>query len=278
MIVKYLILSDGARENQRDLAQLQLSWGGDVPLGDIVYLKGAGCLHGLSADGVLRVDAPSDYPSILAKTKAGILYMYKETSFDYLVRVNASTYVNHCSLLRILRKKNIEFGGYPLSKGSLWSRNPKSEFFLSGAFLLFSRKTCQLFEDLEIDSYTGCPDDVAISSFLLEKKIKASKISRSNLSNSFLFVPKVHVRLKSSYVGTAASSRFPLVHSFYKEVGALKKLKSWFSIQSNEIRILKESPVKTLGLFTWHFVRIKGELSFWIYRVKNFLVSRRKPS
>jgi hypothetical protein len=277
LLLKYLVLADGAEQNQRDIEFIKTTWGKDLKPGQIVFLRGGGLRSQITHDQVLTVPAPSSSESILEKTLLGIQFMLESFSFDYLVRVNASTYVNHDSLTNFLKNRKIEFGGSPQVLSNGVNAPTTFNFFLSGALLVFSRKSCQLFSKLETSEYAGLPDDVAITLFMRKQRITISRIPRNNLSDTHIFLPMTHIRLKTSHVAHAASFRFPLVHQYYQTKGRIRRIRLWLRIQINELILLKESQDSFLSLMKYRYVRIKSLMVFSYYRFKIFLGSSIKP-
>jgi hypothetical protein len=268
LLVKYLVLADGAEQNQRDIECIRATWGDKLEPGQLVFLRGGSLRSHISDNRVLRVPTSPDSKSILEKTQIGIGFMLENFSFDY---------VSHDSLINFLKCRKIEFGGSPQVLAHGIKAPISLDFFLSGAFLVFSRNTCKLFSKLETSEYTGLPDDVAITLFMRQQRIAIDRIPRNNLSDTHIFLPMTHVRLKTSHVAHAASHRFPLVHRYYQTKSRARRLKFWLSIQINEVKLLRESQDSFPLLIKFRYARIKSLVVFSYYRLKIFLGSSIKP-
>ena len=124
-------------------------------------------------------------------------------SYDYLVRVNLSTFVNFPSLLNMLSyspKTKFAAGFNICISLPDWclAKNPKDEIdFISGTFMLFSKDVIDYFKSIPCDSephplvYTH-NDDVILSYFAKEYGVRIQHIP--------MFVTNINEQIDLSYL------------------------------------------------------------------------------
>lgn len=275
MIVKYLILSDGVPQHITDLNSLRNSWARSLSLRDIFYLRGGKSQNRLDEFGNLEVAAP--YESVLEKTKMGVSIILSKFDFDYLVRVNASTYVRPDLVNKYLTQQIPKFAGFPIRNTPNKLSNQGLTFFMSGAFLILNRECCELLANLNCDDFVGIPDDVAITSFFFLHNIEIDRVPRNSFSDFHILRKKTHSRLKTSSLDKAASSRFQIIFKLESSARRLEKLKLWTILYKNELRLLNQDSESSLDWLRKMYVAFAGQASYWSYRSRALLGSRRKP-
>lgn len=276
MIVKYLILSDGGPEHLDDLHSLQKSWAQKLDMGQVFYLKGGNTHNSLDEFGNLNV--ATSIESILEKTKLGIGFLLSEYSFDYLIRVNVSTFVRPNLVDGYLRKCFPMVAGFPMKIENEWTRKVGLNFFLSGAFLVFDRKRCELFTQIDSDAFRDVPDDVAISTYLHNCGVKMNRIPRNSLSDSHILWKKTHSRLKTSSLPQAANSRYEIVEKYESSKNWLKRCRLLIFFYKNEWDLFKQNKDSFRVWLKRMLVIFGGLSSYWSYRARIFLGSSRRPS
>lgn len=148
-------------EKERYLQEEQIireTWGKRIRKNcDLIFYRGDGD-NTLSGD-VLSLKCPDDLSHTFEKTAKAFSVFAKDLKYDFIIRVNTSTWVNVDLLLNTLEtwdcNKRELYGGYLVNSNSL----P----FLRGCFLIFTKQVfLDLMESVKEKYYNGV-DDVNIS-------------------------------------------------------------------------------------------------------------------
>ena len=159
---------------------------------------------------VLKLPVEEKFENILRKTILGIEWALKNCEFDYLIRLNTSTFVNEKMLVRWLNKQEFtnfiagETGVHPI----LPSGEKRVVEFVAGNFIVLPKSICELLVGIDLINYHGYPDDVAISHFLQEHEVTFKRIRRNDMTDNFPFIFSIQHRIKSWENGDLVTLRF----------------------------------------------------------------------
>jgi hypothetical protein len=109
-------------------------------------------------DGIIELDIPEVWPNITLKSLAAIRYVHNHHNYDFLIRANASCYVNLPALRTHLKSLNSKFI-YAGPKAT-------SKNFISGWAIVFNRKTIEILLNGERTNFLELFDDEAIGQML----------------------------------------------------------------------------------------------------------------
>lgn len=122
----------------------------------------------------IRVDIRENWSTIGLKTQAAIkLILNEEPKFDYIVRTNASTYIDVPKLHEILLNSIIEYGG-PIEK---------DKSFVSGWGIILNRNAAEKIVLLNSNEILSLFDDEAIGKILYNFDISPKEIDFLKVDN-----------------------------------------------------------------------------------------------
>lgn len=239
-----MIISSDNYINEQDRIAQQVTWVNRNTNFRILWLRGNTKEFSFEKN-ILRVPCIESNSNILKKTILGFQWALNNIEFDFLIRVNVSTYLNldklYNYLLKLPSNQNVAYG-YP----EITNRDityGKSIEFLSGACLIFTRQAVISLINSEYKSFMKYPDDVAISMLLRQMNCKLSYISRNNLSVTFLFIPNFYIRAKSSEISTLTAKRMLYIHEYYSTSGWLNKMLAYLNGVFVEINHISKQPI-----------------------------------
>jgi hypothetical protein len=132
------------------------------------YLQKAWCLFQIRSDstsikckedaGIIQVNVPETWPNITLKTLTAIRYVHNHHAYDFLIRANASCYVNLYALKNYLKSLNSQFvyaGPKAVNKD-----------FISGWGIVLNHKTVETLLHNEATNFLELFDDEAIGQML----------------------------------------------------------------------------------------------------------------
>ena len=124
--------------------------------------------------GIIQVNIPETWPNITLKTLAAIRYVHSHHTYDFLIRANASCYVNLNALKNHLESVN----------GKFVYAGPKaiSKDFISGWGIVFNDKTVETLLNNEDTEYLELFDDEAIGRMLKVSGIEPMPIPYLEIS------------------------------------------------------------------------------------------------
>lgn len=126
-------------------------------------------------DGTIEIDIPETWPNITLKTLAAIRYVHNHYAYDFLIRANASCYVN----LHALKSHLESF------KGRFVYAGPKAlkKDFISGWGILINRATVETLLSNEETNFLELFDDEAIGQILKLSGIEPMSIPYLEISS-----------------------------------------------------------------------------------------------
>ena len=239
MKIIILIIASNNQEHEADLLCQKDTWVSDCNKNvQVIYLRGWNNNYYHRNEDVLFVPCKEEYSLILNKTILGIQYIIENLDFDILIRSNVSTYFETHRLVRELTRpayKKGFYGGYFDKSNQKVFGNKGSLEYISGTGIFLSK--CAAFELCKINpaDYVDIFDDLAISNFLDDKKIRKIRLARNNLQSTHFFIPTYHIRAKNSANPKSASRRMYLIHDFFQARTLITKIQAYLKIQTNEI-------------------------------------------
>jgi len=125
-------------------------------------------------DSIIELDIPETWPNITLKTLAAIRYVHTHHAYDFLIRANASCYVNLNALKNHLESLN----------GKFVYAGPKAinKDFISGWGIVFNGKTVETLLNNESTKYLELFDDEAIGRMLKVSGIEPMSIPYLEIS------------------------------------------------------------------------------------------------
>ena len=123
----------------------------------------------------IELDIPEIWPNITLKTLAAIRYVHKHHAYDYLIRANASCYVNITALKAHLASLNSRFlyaGPRAINKD-----------FISGWGIVLNKKTVETLLNNEARHFLELFDDEAIGQMLKMSGIDPTSIPYLEISS-----------------------------------------------------------------------------------------------
>jgi len=125
-------------------------------------------------DSIIELDIPETWPNITLKTLAAIRYVHSHHTYDFLIRANASCYVNLNALKNHLESVN----------GKFVYAGPKAinKDFISGWGIVFNDKTVETLLNNEDTEYLELFDDEAIGRMLKVSGIEPMPIPYLEIS------------------------------------------------------------------------------------------------
>jgi len=125
-------------------------------------------------DSIIELDIPETWPNITLKTLAAIRYVHTHHAYDFLIRANASCYVNLYALKNHLESLN----------GKFVYAGPKAinKEFISGWGIVFNDKTVETLLNNEDTEYLELFDDEAIGRMLKVSGIEPMPIPYLEIS------------------------------------------------------------------------------------------------
>ena len=124
---------------------------------------------------IIELDIPETWPNITLKTLAAIRYVHNHHAYDFLIRANASCYVNLYALKRHLESLNSQFvyaGPKAINKD-----------FISGWGIILNHKTVEVLLHNEAINFLELFDDEAIGQILKLSDIKPMPIPYLEISS-----------------------------------------------------------------------------------------------
>jgi hypothetical protein len=114
-------------------------------------------------DHVIQVDLPELWSSIAIKTISALEYVDSNYDYDYILRANASCYINFPALLKTIAKSTevINYGGPVIS----------SKKFVSGWGILLSKEAVQILIEAQWNMWYADFDDEVIGKILSKSGI-----------------------------------------------------------------------------------------------------------
>jgi len=272
-----LIIASNDAEHENDLETQKKTWVSKCPENiSVIFLRGWNNDYSLLDNHTLYVPCREEYSLILTKTLLGIEYILNHLSFDVLIRTNVSTYFEGNLLNKELGRPIYDFeffGGYFDKTKMQYKNKKKSHEYISGAGIFLSKGTANQLIELNPKNYIGMADDIAIFEFLITKKdITCIRIVRNNLHYTHLFVPSFYIRTKNSFNSNSASIRMNLIHKYFTSSSLTMKIKSYLSIEKNEIDEYIKHPEGILRFLTknrvvfWAFIKAKIQLHYFFIK------------
>ena len=124
---------------------------------------------------IIELDIPETWPNITLKTLAAIRYVHNHHAYDFLIRANASCYVNLYALKHHLESLN----------GQFVYAGPKAinKDFISGWGIILNHKTVEVLLHNEAINFLELFDDEAIGQILKLSDIKPMPIPYLEISS-----------------------------------------------------------------------------------------------
>ncbi len=238
--IVFLVPASSAWEHQLDQVAQKASWARELPqhIKVLWYVGRQNEVEEIVED-TLYLNCQDGFDYILKKTIRATRWIIENEDFDIVIRTNVSTYfdLNRTQeLVKSFQSESIKIGGF-LDQADIGKGESKvGQKFVTGTGIVMSREAVKMLGSSNLDCLTGVPDDIAISSYFLSHNIPLLPTRRGNLSVTRFFVPCWQIRLKASDNSHLASTRFPLVHEYFKSSGFMNKAVAFFRIQANEFR------------------------------------------
>lgn len=257
----FLILGSHAPENESDLEIQKSTWLRELLASqDYLVLRGTSANLAHIEANTLYVPVVESYENILEKTILGMKWVLEHKDFDFLIRTNVSTYfppqIVHEVTSSIGRIEPF-FGGFVDKCQSPGEHKNFQEYYVTGTALVMSKATVIEVCKIDWQPYQGWPDDLAISRALRENGILPSSIRRNNLSQSHIFIPAFHIRLKTSFDSSLAGKRMKSVHKYFQAKNFLDQVVQYFLITAREFKYVGKDIKEVSQTITYYLVRLK---------------------
>jgi hypothetical protein len=273
MKIIILIIASNNQEHEADLLCQKDTWVSDCNKNvQVIYLRGWNNNYFYRNEDVLFVPCKEEYSLILKKTILGIQYIIDNLDFDILIRSNVSTYFETHRLARELNRpvyKNSFFGGYFDRSDQKIFGNRGSFEYISGTGIFLSKYAALDLCKINPEDYLGIFDDLAISNFLDDKKIRKIRMSRNNLQSTHFFIPTHQIRTKNSANPKSASRRMYLIHEFFQAQNLLNKIHAYLKIQANEVSECYRNSEPIYLYFVKNRVVLMSYLNMRVHRFLN---------
>ena len=125
--------------------------------------------------GIIQVNIPETWPNITLKTLTAIRYVHNHYAYDFLIRANASCYVNSYALKKHLESLN----------GQYVYAGPKAinKDFISGWGIVLNHKTVEALLHKEATKFLELFDDEAIGQMLKVSNIEPIPVPYLEISS-----------------------------------------------------------------------------------------------
>lgn len=139
--------------------------------------------------GIIQVGVPETWPNITLKTMAAIRYVDTHFNFDFLIRGNASCYVNVSTLMPYLESQ----------EGPYLYAGPKApnKAFISGWGIVLNKKAVEMLLGSENPTYLNLFDDEAIGQMLKSVGIEPISIPYLEITSAQELDTKTKSELQS---------------------------------------------------------------------------------
>jgi hypothetical protein len=157
------------------------------------------CIHG----NELEIAVDEEFSNILLKSVEAIKWAINNREFDFVIRGNTSNYYDVHVMTDFLSRVNPEedFAGSEIGYTD-YNKDTKLNpgKYLSGTGIVLSRKTAEIFQEMNVKDYEGWPDDVAISHFVSQNNVSFTRIPRGDITDfkPIEFTPQYRVKSWSS--------------------------------------------------------------------------------
>ena len=162
----------------------------------------------------LEIPVDEEFDNILMKRVFGIRWALENYEFDFIVCGNTSNYFDDCMVSDFLKKfdPREHFAGSELGQSDYNLENKTNPGqYLSGTGVILSRKTAEIFNEIDLDFYRGWPDDVALSHHISQQSIQFTRIPRGDITDFKPIKFTSQYRVKSwSNIDYAESRMFDL--------------------------------------------------------------------
>jgi hypothetical protein len=264
--VLYLVIGSLDAEHEADLNAQKQTWLSDLKFGDtFLVLRGSQLSRTKREKNELFLPVEERYENILRKTILGIEWANQHIRYEYVIRTNVSTYFRHSIAHRVLSDRiglsTPAYGGY-IDYANFPTRNDKNcTSYVTGTGIMLNRQAAEVLVKMPINTYSGLPDDVAISLFLESKDIRRTYIARSNFSSTHLLTNAVQIRLKSSHLPGAASLRMFRVHEHEKSKNFMKRVFTWIQLELAEQDYIEISIQEYKRILSAVYISLRNNLS-----------------
>ena len=185
-----LVLAGNTKISNRNKKAQTNTWIKDLPQNShVVFYQGGE--ETKIKNNILTVKSSDKYQDIGYKTLQAFDWVNSNLNFDYIIRINTSTFLNTNKLIQFLTENKNEY----LYRGRILNNkfNENHVKWVSGAEILMSKNTFKLLLKNKNKFDFSLPDDVAIGKLLLSLGVKPQN------SDSKIFNIKVFDNTKLEY-------------------------------------------------------------------------------